>query len=80
MSENKTGYSSTTDTSYVTCPYFVGHGKREIRCEGTIGCSKCSHLFLTEEDKRFHKKNYCENRYTRCEHYLSIEHWRWPDE
>lgn len=82
MSEiwNSEGHSSTTGTSYIMCLFFIAHEKKAIFCEGLICGTKCATLFDSEEEKRFHQKTYCENKYCRCEVYLSISHWQWPDE
>ena len=82
MSENwqSEGYSETTGTGYIVCPFFKAHEKRAIFCEGMIDHTKCGTLFDCVEEKRFHVKTYCENKYCRCEIYLSIRHWKWPEE
>ena len=72
--------SSTSQTSYVLCPFFIAHGKREIVCEGLIDACTCVRKFRNCEDKEFQKKTYCEQEYQRCEHYLSVMHWKWSDD
>ena len=79
MSE-KNGYSATSGTDYVKCPFFVAHEKKAIRCEGVIGGCRCSNIFSSAEEKGFHMVTYCENRFDRCEHYISVMHWQWPEE
>lgn len=71
--------SSTSQTSYVQCPFFIAHGKREIVCEGLIDECTCIRRFRRSEDKEFQKKTYCEREYARCEHYLSVMHWKWEE-
>ena len=81
MSERPEGkLSCTAGTGDIRCPFFVMHGKREIRCEGIIAGTRSSVVFQGEEDKEFHQKTYCENQYCRCEQYCSIRHWQWPEE
>lgn len=75
--ENK--LSSTARTSYITCPYFVAHGKTEIMCEGIIDGCRSSLKFEKAEGKEFHLRTYCECQYKRCEQYLSITHFKWPE-
>lgn len=79
MSEKRV-VSSTSQTSYVQCPFFIAHGKREIVCEGLIDGCTCCRRFDRAEDKQFQKQTYCEKEYQRCEHYLSVMHWKWADE
>lgn len=72
--------SSTADTGNIGCPFFIAHGKKEIVCEGLIaGCRMCS-SFEDPEKKSFHQHTYCEQEYRRCEMYLSIQHWKWPED
>ena len=72
--------SATNGTIYVLCPFFRTHGTKEIICEGLFDGCTCGMKFATNEKKEFHKQNYCEKHYERCEYYLSAMHWRWPDE
>jgi hypothetical protein len=74
------GYSSTTGTGYIVCPFFIAHEKKAIFCEGLIEHTKNAIVFDSDEDKKFHQKTYCENKCTRCEIYLSVSHWKWPEE
>jgi hypothetical protein len=73
-------FSTTANTSYICCPFFVAHSKNEIMCEGLIDGTKQICAFKNQEEKTWHKKNYCEKGYTRCEVYCSIKHWQWPEE
>lgn len=73
--------SATTGTRYIQCPFFVAHGETEIVCEAVIPGAKYSCTrFERPEDKRIQQKNYCEKCFTRCEKYISIMHWRWPED
>ena len=72
--------SSTSGTGDIRCPFFVAHSDGEIVCEGLIeGCRSCMR-FREAERKAFHQETFCENQYKRCEMYLSIQHWKWPEE
>lgn len=72
--------SSTSGTGDIRCPYFVAHNDGEIVCEGLIeGCRSCMR-FRKPEGKTFHQETFCENQFQRCEMYLSIQHWKWPEE
>lgn len=72
--------SETAGTSYIKCPFFKAHNNMEIHCEGLIdGCRNCTR-FRKTANKIFHQKTFCENQYKRCEVYLSIRHWKWPEE
>ena len=72
--------SSTAGSGDIRCPFFVAHNCTEIVCEGLIeGCRSCMR-FKESGRKAFHQATYCEQEYKRCEMYLSIRHWKWPDE
>lgn len=72
--------SSTTGTKNIVCPFFVAHHDWDIVCEGMIeGCNNCL-KFKESAQKKFHQETFCENQYKRCEMYLSIMHWKWPEE
>lgn len=75
--KNKEWHSATAGTSYVRCPFFKAHENQAIICEGSIDGSNCAQRFKSRDDKEFHKRTYCENQYRRCEHYLSVMHWKW---
>ena len=79
MSETKR-VSTTQNTGNICCPFFIAHGKREIVCEGLIDGSKNWTRFDEAEEKTWHQCTYCEGRYTCCEVYRSIMHWRWSEE
>ena len=73
--------SSTTGTRDIKCPFFVAHGKNEIVCESVIpGANYCCTRFKDAEEKKFHQDTYCEEGYKRCEKYISIMHWKWPED
>lgn len=72
--------STTADTGDIRCPFFIGHGKRDIVCEGMIDGARMITSFSDAEGKAWHQRNYCEQQYCRCEMYCSIKHWKWPDD
>ena len=81
MSEREMcGYSGTAGTGYIQCPYFIAHARKEIYCEGLFDGCRCAMMFDTEEGKKNQQHNYCENNFRRCEMFLSITHWKWPEE
>ena len=72
--------SATAGTGDICCPFFVAHSAGEIVCEGLIeGCRSCMR-FKKPDRKIFHQKTYCEKEYKRCEMFLSIRHWKWPED
>lgn len=79
MSESRRT-TSTTGTVYILCPFFKSHGSREIICEAEIEGCVCGIRFDTGEKKEWFKQCYCEKEYKRCEHYLSVMHWKWEEE
>ena len=68
----------------VRCPFFVRYGEkddaRSITCEGDVPDTRSKIIFESMTKRDFQRLTYCENQYTRCEHYLSVIHHRWPDE
>lgn len=76
----KRNYSTTAGTSFIICPFFSAHENKAIYCEGIIDGTRNGLFFETEEEKRFHKHTYCENKCKCCEIYASIRHWKWPEE
>lgn len=73
--------SATAGTRNIKCPFFVAHGGREIVCEAIIPGAKCAVTrFVSEKAKSFHQNTYCEKCFNRCENYISIIHWRWPED
>lgn len=73
--------SATAGTRYICCPFFVAHNGREIVCEAVIPGAKSSVTrFASEKAKAFHQHTYCEKCFNRCENYISIMHWRWPED
>jgi len=73
-------FTSTSGADNIRCPFFVGHNKTDIICEGIIDGSRTRCAFAREDDKSFQQQCYCEREYQRCEIYLSIMHWRWQDD
>lgn len=72
--------SSTSGTGDIKCPFFVAHNDGEIVCEGLIEDCRCIMRFRQQEKKTFHQETFCEDQYKRCEMYISIQHWKWPEE
>lgn len=72
--------SSTAGTGDIRCPFFVAHGGREIMCEGIIPGARNSLKFETLALKENQQHCYCECNYSRCEMYLAIMHFKWPEE
>ena len=73
--------SATAGTRDIQCPFFVAHGRTEIVCEAVIpGATYCCTRFETEKEKKMQQETYCKNQYKRCEKYISIMHWKWPED
>lgn len=41
------------------CPFYKDETKNSLSCEGIFGCN-CTHTFMTAEDKKRHKKLFCD--------------------
>ena len=80
MSERRNRISTTANTGNIGCPFFIAHGRKDIRCEGLLPGSRICTEFEEEDEKAWHQLNYCEKCYKRCEIYCSIQHWKWEDE
>ena len=76
----KTGLSGRR-TDYILCPFFRAHSEKEILCESHVPDSKNIILrFDSEKKKRQQQEIFCEGCYKRCEHYISVQHFRWTEE
>ena len=64
----------------IRCPYFHAHSGREIKCESHVPDSRIVIRFDSEKTKSQQQHIYCEGNYKRCEHYIAVTHFRWPDE
>ena len=72
--------STTTNTALIRCPFFIGHGKMDILCEGMIDGTRLRCSFDNPDAKEWHQHNYCEHMFERCEICASIRHWKWPED
>jgi hypothetical protein len=64
----------------VLCPFFRAHGATEIICEGVVPETNSCMRFRDSKGKEWHRKTYCVCKYKKCEQYLSVIHWQWPDD
>ena len=68
-------------SKYILCPFFIAHSDREILCEPHVPDSKNVVMkFESENKKRQQQRIFCEGCYERCEHYISVKHFRWEDD
>jgi hypothetical protein len=71
---------------YAVCPFYVE--PKSVYSKDNFICCKCTIptasgsrlIFPSRKEKDEHLKLYCECQYRRCEQYLSIMHWQWPEE
>lgn len=77
----KKGGLNSRGADHILCPYFKAHSEREILCESHVPDSKSVVLkFDSEHKKKTQQRIFCEGEYKRCEHYLSVKHFRWEDD
>ena len=61
------------DSVDVKCPFFRSGSKRKISCEGITDECITSLIFISEAERKFHKKVFCDNRYENCEIFRMLE-------
>ena len=77
----KKGGLSGRGADHILCPCFRAHSDREILCESHVPDSKTILIkFDSEHKKKQQQHIFCEGCYTRCEHYRSVQHFKWPDD
>jgi hypothetical protein len=77
----KKGGLSGRGADHILCPCFRAHSDREILCESHVPDSKTILMkFDSEHKKKQQQHIFCEGCYTRCEHYRSVQHFKWPDD
>ena len=77
----KKGGLSGRGADHILCPYFKAHSEREILCESHVPDSKSILMkFDSEHKKKNQQRIFCEGEYKRCEHYLSVKHFRWDED
>ena len=76
----------------VLCPFFIEQQtssknvprsvrERLILCRSVLPTATHSReTFQTKELRVQHQRIFCEGCYDRCEKYVSIMHWQWPEE
>lgn len=69
MVKPETFYSSTSGTGEVRCPFFKGHGRNEIVCEGLVDRSSIILRYQSTGDKEMQSTLYCKGLYSYCEIY-----------
>ena len=61
------------------CPFYKNETKNSLSCEGIFSCS-CTNNFLTAEEKKRHKKMFCDTFiYKDCILYQSIMHNKYSE-
>ena len=66
--------------NHIKCPYYIAHSDREILCEGHIPDSRITIKFRSDKQKAQQQHIFCEGCFERCEHYLTVKHFRWEDD
>ena len=64
----------------IICPFFQAHSEKAILCEGHIPDTKTEIKFKTKGEKNKQQEVYCEGIYKKCEHYIAVMHFRWPED
>lgn len=69
MVRDETAYSATSGTGEVKCPFFKGHGRYELVCEGLVDKSSIILRYQQISDKEMQSTLYCKGLYSYCEIY-----------
>lgn len=64
----------------IKCPYWHAHNNREILCESHIPDSRIVFKFDSDKKKKIQQRIFCEGCYERCEHYITVTHFKWPED
>lgn len=74
------GYSTTTGTGNVLCPFFHAHSAREIYCEGLLRGSMTIHRFADAIRKQRTMDALCNREYTRCPMYCILMRYKYKED
>lgn len=69
MVRDETAYSATAGTSDFRCPFFKGHGRTDLVCEGLVDKSSIILRYQQTSDKEMQSTLYCKGLYSYCEIY-----------
>lgn len=61
-----------TASTTILCPFFHGHSRVEMQCEGIMIDTLTSTIFRRPTDKAAFVRTYCEERYRSCPLYRLI--------
>jgi hypothetical protein len=70
------------DNCLALCPFFHTSGKQHIsgvkardyiKCEGITNDCTIDIVFVTEDKRDLHRKNFCDSRYKNCEIFKALE-------
>lgn len=76
----KKGGLSGKGADDILCPMFHAHNDRNILCEGHVPDTRAEIKFRSTAQKNQHEKIFCEGCYKKCEHYISVMHFRWEED
>ena len=76
----KKGDLSGKAAQFILCPLFCAHSERKILCEGHIPNTRTEQQFKTKGEKTQQQTIFCEGCYKKCEHYISVMHFRWNED
>lgn len=69
-----------TEGENVLCPLFKAFTPTTIRCESHVPDSSVVEIrYRNAENCEKQRQLYCEENWTRCEHYLAWKHMRWEE-
>ena len=69
MVRDEAAYSATAGTGEVRCPFFHGHNRNQIVCEGLVDRSSITLRYQSTGDKEMQSTLYCKDLYSYCEIY-----------
>jgi len=69
------------DGEAILCPFYKSFTNNEIRCASHVPDASAIIIKYRRADAcETQRKVFCEGCYKRCEHYIAIKHFRWPDD
>lgn len=72
MKQSKARQRLQTNSTTILCPFFHGHSRVEMQCEGILPDTLLSTIYRRPTDKTEHLRRYCEQRYQLCPFYRLI--------
>lgn len=63
----------------ILCPFFRAQSEKAILCEGHIPDTRVEIKFNTKSEKNKQQEIFCEGCFKKCEHYITVSHFKWNE-